>query len=103
MNDEQRTSEPPANVLTCADTSAVASDRIGGIIGPYKLLQQIGEGGFWKIGQQEVTAGFDGGRVGLGTGGGASTETARALPFPFVLVGRAKLRGCRSRKQRTSR
>jgi serine/threonine protein kinase len=44
MNDPQRAPEPPSTVL-----GATPPERVGSVIGCYKLLQQIGEGGFGVV------------------------------------------------------
>jgi serine/threonine protein kinase/tetratricopeptide (TPR) repeat protein len=47
MDERQRASEPPPTVL--ATVIAVPPERVGSVIGPYKLLQQLGEGGFGVV------------------------------------------------------
>ena len=47
MDDRQRASEPPPTVL--ATVISVPPERVGSVIGPYKLLQQLGEGGFGVV------------------------------------------------------
>jgi eukaryotic-like serine/threonine-protein kinase len=47
MDDRQRASEPLPTVL--ATVIAVPPERVGSVIGPYKLLQQLGEGGFGVV------------------------------------------------------
>ncbi len=45
MNDAQQASEPPPTPGVTA-LGAAPAEHIGSVIGPYRLLQQIGEGGF---------------------------------------------------------
>jgi eukaryotic-like serine/threonine-protein kinase len=49
MSDEQSTSDQPVNGLNSTVTRDVPAERVGSIIGRYKLLQQIGEGGFGAV------------------------------------------------------
>jgi len=49
MNDEQSTSDQPAHPLNPTTTREVPAERVGSVIGPYKLLQKIGEGGFGMV------------------------------------------------------
>ena len=48
MNDPRGISEPSLNALA-STVIFNAPDQIGSVIGPYKLLQQIGEGGFGVV------------------------------------------------------
>ena len=49
MNDPQRASEQPPKVLSSTVLGATPREQVGSVIGPYKLLQQIGEGGFGVV------------------------------------------------------
>src|SRR6204780_2647886 len=48
MNDPQRAPEPSPTILAIGIGEA-PPERVGSVIGPYKLLQQIGEGGFGVV------------------------------------------------------
>jgi len=49
MNDPQRAPEPSAKVLSSTVIGDTSPEQVGSVIGPYKLLQQIGEGGFGVV------------------------------------------------------
>jgi serine/threonine protein kinase len=49
MNDPQRASEQSPKVLASTVIGDKPPERVGSVIGPYKLLQQIGEGGFGVV------------------------------------------------------
>ncbi len=49
MNNEQSTSDGPSKPLAASSTCDSPSERVRSVIGPYKLLQQIGEGGFGVV------------------------------------------------------
>jgi eukaryotic-like serine/threonine-protein kinase len=49
MDDPQRASEQPPKVLASTVIGDEPRERVGSVIGPYKLLQMIGEGGFGVV------------------------------------------------------
>jgi serine/threonine protein kinase len=49
MNDPPRASQQSAKVLSSTIIGDTSRERVGSVIGPYKLLQQIGEGGFGVV------------------------------------------------------
>jgi len=49
MNGPQRASEQPQDGFRSTVISATPPEQVGSVIGPYKLLQQIGEGGFGVV------------------------------------------------------
>jgi eukaryotic-like serine/threonine-protein kinase len=46
MNDRQNTAQPSADAATATIIGGAPPENVGSVIGAYKLLQQLGAGGF---------------------------------------------------------